>query len=118
MSPKGIIGTEDGSTLYIADIGDKKTYSYTIEADGTLNNRQLFTRMGSDGMTIDNQGNVYLTGAGVFVFDSKGNQIEHIDTGADWTANVTFGGREQNILFITASKAVYTLKMNVEGVRW
>jgi gluconolactonase len=118
VRPNGIIGTADGSTLYIADIGDKKTYSYTIEADGTLNNRQLFTRMGSDGMTIDNQGNVYLTGAGVFVFDSKGNQIEHIDTGADWTANVTFGGVEQNILFITASKAVYALKMNVEGVRW
>ena len=116
--PNGIIGTADGSTLYIADIGDEKTYSYTIEADGTLSNRQLFTRMGSDGMTIDNQGNVYLTGDGVFVFDSKGNQIEHIDTGADWTANVTFGGTEQHMLFITASKAVYTLKMSVAGVRW
>ncbi|MFT5736550.1 MAG: gluconolactonase [Maribacter sp.] len=113
--PNGIIGPAEGSTLYIAD---KKTYSYTIETEGTLSNRQLFTQMGSDGMAIDNQDNVYLTGDGVFVFDSKGNQIEHIDTGADWTANVTFGGREQNMLFITTSKAVFTLKMSAEGVRW
>ena len=118
VRPNGIIGTPDGKTLYIADIGDKKTYSYTVEDDGTLSNRQLFAEMGSDGMTIDNHGNVYLTGDGVVVFDSKGNQIEHIVTGANWTANVTFGGAEQNILFITASKAVYTLQMSVKGVRW
>lgn len=118
VRPNGIIGTADGKTLYIADIGDKKTYSYTVKNDGSLSNRTLFTEMGSDGMTIDNQGNVYLTGDGVFVFDSKGNQIEHIKTGEGWTANVTFGGPEQNILFITASKAVYSLQMNVKGDRW
>ena len=118
VRPNGIIGSADGKTLYIADIGDNKTYAYSIEADGSLRNRKLFTNIGSDGMTIDNQGNVYLTGDGVIVFDSKGNQIEHIRTGKDWTANVTFGGPEQNVLFITASQAVYTLKMNVKGVRW
>jgi len=118
VRPNGIIGSADGKTLYVADIGDNKTYAYSIEADGSLRNRKLFTNIGSDGMTIDNQGNVYLTGDGVIVFDSKGNQIEHIRTGKDWTANVTFGGPEQNVLFITASQAVYTLKMNVKGVRW
>lgn len=118
VRPNGIIGTPDGKTLYIADIGDEKIYSYRIDKDGNLGDRQLFTEMGSDGMTIDDKGNLYLTGDGVSVFDKKGNQIEHIATGADWTANVTFGGKEQNILFITASKAVYTLKMNVNGVRW
>lgn len=118
VRPNGIIGTPDGKTLYIADIGDKKTYAYSIAENGELKNRQLFTNMGSDGMTIDDQGNLYLTGDGVTVFDANGKQIRHIPTGADWTANVTFGGKEQNILFITASKAVYTLQMNVKGVRW
>lgn len=118
VRPNGIIGSADGKTLYVADIGDNKTYAYNIKDDGSLGNRKLFTNIGSDGMTIDNQGNVYLTGDGVIVFDSKGNQIEHILTGRDWTANVTFGGPEQNVLFITASEAVYTLKMKVKGVRW
>ena len=73
--------------------------------------------MGSDGMTLDNHGNVYLTGDGVTVFNSKGEQIEHIAVPESWTANVTFGGPNQTVLFITAMDSVYTLEMNVHGVR-
>src|SRR3712207_2622609 len=67
--PNGVIGTPDGKTLYVADIGDRKTYSYAIQKDGTLADKKLFCEMGSDGMTIDEKGNVYLTGRGVTVFD-------------------------------------------------
>jgi gluconolactonase len=117
MRPNGIIGTPDGKTLYVADIGAGKTYSFKIEADGKLSERKLFADMGSDGMTIDRKGNVYLTGKGITVFDPSGNQIEHIAVDEPWTANVCFGGRNLKTLFITASKSVYTLKMNVKGVR-
>ena len=55
-------------------------------------------------MTIDNEGNVYLTGKGVTVFDRTGKQIDHIDVpGEKWTANVSFGGKDRQTLFITAS---------------
>lgn len=117
LQPNGIVGSKDGKTLYVADIKDRKTYSYTINPDGTLTNRVLFTEMGSDGMTIDNKGNVYLTGKGVTVFNSRGQQIQHIVIDEPWTANVCFGGKDQKTLFITASKSVYTLKMKVKGVR-
>jgi gluconolactonase len=117
VMPNGIIGSADGKTLFIADMGDKKTYVYMINEDGSLANRKLFCELGSDGMTLDNEGNLYLTGDGVTVFDSEGNQIEHIVTGEKWTANVTFGGKDQNVLFITAMDSVYTLEMNVHGVR-
>ena len=69
--------------------------------------------MGSDGMTIDNEGNVYLTGKGVFVFDKSGRQIDHIAIDEPWTANVSFGGRAMDELFITASKALYRLRTPV-----
>ncbi|MBU2945185.1 SMP-30/gluconolactonase/LRE family protein [Zobellia uliginosa] len=115
--PNGIIGSPDGKTLYVSDNGAKKTYMYTIDSNGNLSNKKLFADMGSDGMTLDNQGNVYLTGDGVTVFNSKGEQIEHIAVPKSWTANVTFGGPDQNILFITAMDSVYTLAMNVHGVR-
>ncbi len=117
VMPNGIIGTADGKTLYIADIGDKKTYVFTIKEDGTLSERKLFCELGSDGMTLDNQGNVYMTGDGVTVFDKNGKQIKHIAVPEKWTANVTFGGPQQNILFITAMDSVYTLEMDVNGVR-
>jgi gluconolactonase len=116
VAPNGIVGTPDGKVLYVADIGDKKTYSYKINTDGTLSDRKLFASMGSDGMTLDKKGNVYVTGKGVTVFDKNGTQIEHIDVNEPWTANITFGGKDRKTLFITASKAVYTLRMKVKGV--
>jgi len=117
VKPNGIIGTPDGKKLYVADIGDRKTYVYDIMPDGTLANKKLFAPMGSDGMTIDKKGNVYLTGRGVTVFNSKGEQIEHIAVDARWAANVCFGGKNMKTLFITASEYLYSLKMNVKGVR-
>lgn len=114
--PNGIIGTPDGKTLYVADIDDSKTYAYDIEKNGTLTNRRLFCSMGSDGMTIDNEGNVYLTGKGVTVFDKTGKQIEHIPINENWTGNICFGGKDKKLLFITASTGVYGLKMRVHGV--
>ncbi|MHC4539727.1 MAG: SMP-30/gluconolactonase/LRE family protein, partial [Planctomycetota bacterium] len=116
VQPNGIIGTPDGKLLYVADIGDRKTYVYNIEADGTLSGKKLFCSMGSDGMTIDNEGNIYLTGRGVTVFNPAGEKIEHIPIDAGWTANVTFGGRDRHTLFITAQKSLFALRMRVNGV--
>jgi gluconolactonase len=113
--PNGIIGTPDGRTLYVADIGANKTYAYDIARSCKLKNKRLFAPMGSDGMTRDEAGNIYLTGRGVTVFNPAGEQIEHIEVPEGWTANVTFGGRDRDVLFITASDAVYTLKMNVKA---
>ena len=115
--PNGLIGTPDGKKLYIADPGDTKTYVYDIQPDGSLSNKTLFCEMGSDGMTIDSQGNIYLTGQGVTVFNSKGEQIEQIPVDARWTANVCFGGKDMKTLFITASQNFFSIRMNVEGVR-
>ena len=115
--PNGIIGTPDGRTLYVADIRAGKTYAYDIRPDGSLARKRLFCGMGSDGMTIDNEGNVYLTGRGVTVFDRTGKQIDHIDVPERWTANVCFGGPERDHLFITASKSLYRIRMRVRGVR-
>jgi gluconolactonase len=115
--PNGIIGTPDGSTLYVADIRANKTWAYTIGEDGTLSEKRLFCELGSDGMTIDNEGNVYLTGKGVIVFDKSGEKLEHIAIDEPWTANVTFGGADRDHLFITASKALYRLKMRTTGVK-
>ena len=114
--PNGIIGTPDGKTLYVSDIGAGQTFAYDIQPDGSLKNKRLFCPLGSDGMTIDNQGNIYLTGKGVTVFDPNGEKIEHIDVPEAWTGNVCFGGRDMHTLFITASKGLYGMKMDVFGV--
>jgi gluconolactonase len=113
--PNGLIGTPDGKTLYVSDIGGGKTFAYDIQSDGSLAKKRLFCELGSDGMTLDDRGNVYLTGKGVTVFDNAGKRIEHIDVPEPWTANVCFGGPDMRTLFVTASKSLYALKMNVKG---
>ncbi len=113
--PNGIRGTPDGKLLYVADIGARKTYRYKINADGTLADKTLFCSMGSDGMTMDNHGNLYLTGKGVTVFNPEGKQIDHIAIDKGWTANVCFGGRNRDTLFITASDSLYAVKTLVKG---
>jgi gluconolactonase len=115
--PNGIIGTPDGKRLYVADIKANKTYVYEIQNDGSLSGKKLFTDLGSDGMTIDNEGNIYLTGRGVSVFNPQGERIEHIQVDARWTANVCFGGKDMKTLFITASQYLFSLRMNVKGVK-
>jgi gluconolactonase len=114
--PNGLIGTPDGKVLYVADIGARKTYRYNVQLDGSLSEKKLFCEMGSDGMTIDSQGNIYLTGKGVTVFDPTGEKLEQINIPEGWTANVCFGGKDRQTLFITASKSIYILKMRVKGV--
>jgi gluconolactonase len=116
QQPNGIVGTPDGKNLYIADIKANKTFKYTINPDGSLTNKQLFTAQGSDGMTLDSEGNVYLTGNGVTIYNPAGVKIAHIHIDEPWTANLCFGGKNKDDLFITASKAIYILHMKVSGV--
>jgi len=113
--PNGLIGTPDGKTLYVSDINDRKIWKYEIQADGTLSNKTFFAPEGSDGMTIDNKGNVYLTNKTVSVFDKTGKKIAAIAV-PEMPSNICFGGKKRNILFITARTSVYTLKMKVKGV--
>ncbi|TDE18740.1 SMP-30/gluconolactonase/LRE family protein [Dyadobacter psychrotolerans] len=115
--PNGIIGTKDGKKLYVADIGANKTFVYHISKDGSLTNKTLFVSKGSDGMILDEEGNLYLTGDGVTVFDKTGEKIAHFPVHKGWTANVCFGGKNRDLLFITAERAVYGLKMKVKGVK-
>lgn len=114
--PNGIVGTPDGKYLFVADIGDGKTYRYKINKDGALSDKTLFIEQGSDGITLDNKGNLYITGNGVTVYNKEGKKLLNIPVTANWTANLCFGGKNRDILFITASESVFTLKMQVKGV--
>lgn len=115
LQPNGIVGSPDGRILYVADIRGNKTWSYSINTDGTLSGKTLFCELGSDGMTIDSEGNLYLTGKGVTVFDKTGVRLGNIPVPENWTANVCFGDRNRKSLFITASKSLYRIRLKVRG---
>jgi gluconolactonase len=114
--PNGIVGTPDGKHLFVVDIGAQLIYKYDINKDGTLSNRQLFAKQMADGITLDNRGNLYCAGNGVTVFNKEGKQITHIDVPEKWTANLCFGGKNKDTLFITASKSLYAIPTLVKGM--
>jgi len=114
VKPNGVVGSRDGKILYVADHGANKTYAYTINSDGTLSDKRLFAAEGSDGMTIDSEGNIYLTGKVVSVYDSKGNKVETIEV-PERPSNLCFGGPDKQTLFITARTSLYSLRMRVRG---
>lgn len=116
--PNGITGTPDGKTLYIADIRGDQTWRYNILPGGSLTNKTLFFSKGSDGMTIDERGDLYLCAPGktngITVVNAEGKQIDFIDV-PEKPANVCFGGKDRKTLFITATTGFYSIRMNVRG---
>lgn len=114
--PNGIVGSKDGKTMYVADIGAGKIYRYAVTKDNRLTDRTLFASQTADGITLDSEGNLYAAGNGITVYNPKGEKIHHIPIPEKWTANLCFGGPKRDVLFITASTAVYTLQMQAKGI--
>jgi gluconolactonase len=118
VAPNGVLGTADGRQLYVADhgpdVGRELTYVYDIEPGGRLANGRVFARAGSDGMTLDEHGNVYLTAGGVEVYSPDGRHVASIPV-PELPSNVVFGGPDRRTLFITARTGFYALEMAVRG---
>lgn len=112
VRPNGLIGTEDGKILYIADHGANKTYKYKINEDGSLSDKTIFANQGSDGMTIDQAGNIYLTSDKVEIYDPCGVQINAIEI-PEKPSNVCFGKNYQT-LYVTARTGFYSVDMPVK----
>jgi len=115
VRPNGLIGPPDGCILYVADHGAKKVYVYDIIAPGILSNKRLFVSKACDGMTIDRFGNVYITNeSSVLVYNPAGELIEQIFAGGQVT-NVCFGGLGVSTLYITSTRVLYAIEMQVGG---
>jgi len=114
VKPNGVVGTADGKRLYVADAGDSKTYVYRIGPDGSLDERKRIAPIGSDGMTLDERGNLYLTRGAVHVYSPGGEKLTTIEV-HEAPSNVCFGGKDRRTLFITARKGLYAVRMSVGG---
>ena len=117
VRPNGLVGSPNEGTLYVADHGAGQVYQYDILPDASLANRSLFVAKTCDGMTTDNQGNVYITNdANVLVYSPEGDLIETIVVGGQVT-NVCFGGPDLSTLYITNTHELYAVDMLVSGNR-
>lgn len=112
--PNGIVGTKDGKLLYVTDEGGNQTFVYNVDKPGSLGERRLIADKGSDGMTLDEHGNLYITNGSVWIYSPEGKLLQEIE-GPEKAANVCFGGANRKTLFITARTGFYSIKMRVAG---
>jgi gluconolactonase len=131
LGPNGLCFSPDEQILYIVESrGEphRKILAYDVAEDGkTLSNKQVFVDAGAhgtpDGMRCDVDGNLWCGWGmgsaeldGVCVFSPDGDHIGRIAL-PERCANVCFGGRERNRLFMAASQSLYALYVNTQGVR-
>jgi gluconolactonase len=130
--PNGIAFGPGERTLYLIDSGaiqgprtyysylPHQIYVYDVQPDGkTLANRRLFASVAPgfpDGMRLDRSGNVYVGALdGIHVLNPQGKLIGKFLM-AKQTANLTFGGADNNILFIGSSDTLWAIKLNTQGL--
>ena len=117
VRPNGIVLSPDFRTLYVADAGDGKIYRYPVTGAGKIGDGQVLIEMGSDGMTVDVDGNIYLTSGGqVHVVRPDGSLLQQLPI-PESPSNVTFGGPGGGTLYITARTGFYSVPTLTRGAR-
>lgn len=124
--PNGLGLSPDGGTLYVANTPGTKILAYDVAEDGTVRNGRDFAAVelaedsetsGADGMAVDSEGNLFVAttqGLGVQVFNSSGEHLGNIDVPTP-SNNVSFGGQDGKILYISAQDGIYKIAVNTEG---
>jgi gluconolactonase len=129
--PNGLAFSPDESRLYVVECGTSprqfRAFDVTGEAEGTrLVNDRVFIDAGPggtpDGFRVDIDGNLWCGWGmgddaldGVMVFAPEdGRPIGRIAL-PERCANLCFGGRKRNRLFMAASQSVYALYVNTQG---
>ncbi len=103
-----------GQPYYVSDENGEKTYTATVEPDGTLSDLKLFTERGGESVTVDEKGNVYIAAGQVFVYNPSGHLIDTIDV-PERPSQLLFGGRDGRTLFVLARSSLYAVQTINKG---
>lgn len=113
VKPNGLILSPDNRILYIADPGAETIWAYDVEAEGKIANKRKFAAVGSDGMTVDTAGNVYVTWkSDIIGFAPDGAEVARIAF-PEGPANCLLVG---NTMYATARTGFYAVELNARGL--
>lgn len=121
-NPNGIVLSPDEKTLYVN--GGRKVWRYDVLPDGSVANGRVLVDMnketargGTDGMKVDEKGNLYCTGpGGVWIMSPDGKHLGRIRTPGSVT-NLAFGDADGRTIYMTHFRNLYRVRVNISGVR-
>lgn len=134
IKPNGLALSPDEKYLYIDDTGSVNIWRYEVQDDGTLKNGVIFCKLNppehienlpyvqhfgeADGMKVDTMGNIYVTTyTGIQIFNADGMYLGIIELpGEESASNIVFGGKDLNILYITARTSLYSVDVLIPGL--
>lgn len=128
-APNGVILSPDEKTLYVIPSLQKEMWAYPVTSPGKIGKGRVFCTLkqekgykgpgrGGDGLTVDTNGNLYITsGLGLQVFSPEGKLLGIISV-PEKPSNVTFGGKGNASLFITARTSLYRIDTKAKGHRF
>jgi gluconolactonase len=124
----GITLSPDEKFLYVT-AGGRRTMRYDILADDRIANGRLFVEHGSDGMKVDERGNLYTTSGGtpgvVQITSPDGRPLGRLHLPQPsgeprarvCATNVAFGDADNRGLYITACTHLFKVRVKTPGVR-
>lgn len=120
--PNGLAFSPDGKYLYIDDSEKKNIRVYQFHSDGTISNGRIFGSEDSgkndgvpDGIRIDKKGNLFVVGPkGIWIWSPEGIHLGTIEL-PEQPANLSWGGKDNADLYITATKSVYKISTLTRG---
>ena len=110
----GFVTALPGHRIYVASGAENRTYTATLQTNGTLTQLEPFVERGGESIAVDGKGNVYVANGQVFVYDSSGRAIGEIQV-AERPTGLVFGGPDRRTLFILTHRTLYALETREAG---
>ena len=124
--PNGVAFSPDEKYLYVSnwDVQKKVVMRYPVNGDGALANGEVFFDMTTapgeealDGLKVDQQGNLYVSGpGGIWILSAEGQHLGTIKP-PRLPTNFAWGDEDGKTLYLAARSGLYRMPLNISGVR-
>ncbi len=120
--PNGIAFSHDEKKIYIADTGENVKCLYVFDVlENEITNQKLvydFKPFFSDGFRCDKDGNIWTSAGKAIKCFNRDNQLIGQILVPELVSNLEFGGKEGNILYVTATSSLYSMELNQIGAKF